>query len=139
MNKITYLAIASLSLQLIGCVPSQIVSPDYLASDSTKDIRITSDDGSVIVMRSGDYSVLRTSDSLTIIGKGQKIARLDWYAESSFNGSVSRNQIAVLEVSDSGIPPAIRYPLYFIGAISTIYLAVTVALALSLHGHGFGG
>ncbi len=110
-----------------------------MPSDSTRDILITTNDGAIIFMKSGDYTFSKFRDSLSIVGKGRKIVRSGRYAESSFEGTVLKDQIAKLELVDSTIPPGIRYPLYLVGAMSLVVLAFGLWLTISLHGRGFGG
>ena len=141
MNKIVFTVLASVSILFSGCVPSnQIVSPlDLMTSDSTRDIRITTIDGSIIVMKSGNYAFSRLPDSLSIAGKGRRIVLSDRYAESSFEGTLLKDQIARLELTDPEIPAGIRYPLYLLGSMALVVLAFGVWLGISLHGRGFGG
>jgi hypothetical protein len=139
MKIFLLISLLIISNLLIGCSSLQIVSPEYLQKDSTKNVRITTVDGSIIKIRPNNYTVSTKSDSLIISGKGKIIAKSEKYIELDYNGSISKREIVKIEIVENSIPPEIKYPLYAVGAVSAICLVLLVIGLISLHGHGLGG
>ena len=118
-----------------GCRTLQSISPDKMQTDSTKSIRITTIDGSIIKLRSNNYSISKISDSIIISGRGTVIPKSDKYYELDYHGSVAQREIYKLEIVDRYVPTVV----YVLGGACAIIVILTVTVLFSLNGHGLGG
>jgi len=135
MNIKLFISILVLLILSYGCRTLQSISPDKIQTDSTKSIRITTIDGSIIKLRPNNYSISKISDSIIISGRGTIIPKSDKYVELDYHGSVSQREISKLEIVDRYIPTVA----YVLGGACAIGLIFTITILLSLNGHGLGG
>lgn len=110
--------------------------PEYLQSDSSNHIRITTKEGKIIKMSPQDYHVVRISDSLYVEGKGISTFGDKQYHEEKFEGMVSFSEIRQVEIIETKIPGIVLYPAVFVLSVSVVTI---IYLAIALDGRGFGG
>ena len=132
MNKIVSHIILYL-LFLIGCVSTNVVQPERLEADTTKDIVIFTQDGRTIRMFSGDYQVVRICEVKNIRCKGKLFLNDQRTEMKPFEGEVAFNQIKFIETIHKSI-------FYYTGPIlfgaATLFI---IFIAIVLQGRGFGG
>lgn len=77
--------------------------------DATKQIRITQNDGTIIIFSPGRYSVQQTPDSNFVTGKGSRVLPGLKSSEERFEGTVNLSNIHQLEIAEVYIPISFRY------------------------------
>jgi hypothetical protein len=116
-----------------GCVNKEIVKPEYLVSDSTKDVLITTNSGKWILMYSNNYHIVRIDSAKYISGKGTLIKDISQSISSPFDGQIAFSEIAQIETREKSV---FYYSGYYIFAGATAFI---LFIALVFHGHGPGG
>ncbi|MBN1399020.1 MAG: hypothetical protein JXA06_13385 [Bacteroidetes bacterium] len=89
-----------LLLCLNSCVTFRTVHPEYLESDTTKDIVVYTFDGRIIKMMGGAYQIVRVDDTLYLRGQGQLFTN-DKFAETkSFKDEILLKDIKNVETRE---------------------------------------
>jgi hypothetical protein len=109
-----------------ACVSRQIMYPEYLFSDSTRHIRITLNDGSILKFSPGRYSVLPSSDSVIVSGKGTRIPSGSKRTEERFEGTVHQSNIKELEIAEVYVPVPFWYPAGAIFGGMVVFMLVLI-------------
>ena len=118
---------------MIGCISKEIVQPEYLASDSTKDVLVTTSDGKSIRLLSNHYQVVRVDSAKYIRGKGTVLKENGQNISHPFDGQIAFSEIVQVETREK---TTLYYSGYFIFAGAAAFI---VFMVLLLNGHGFGG
>jgi hypothetical protein len=116
-----------------GCVNREIVQPDKLASDYTKDVLITTNSGKSIRMFSENYKIIRIDSTNYVNGKGTVIQENGQNVSFPFEGQISFSEIVQVETREKTI---FYYSPYFIFAGAVAFVALVL---LIMNGRGFGG
>jgi len=116
-------------LLLIGCVRHEILKPEYLNFDISKDITVVLIDGRKIELKAGDYRVTSTSGIDSLHGTGRIVRGSGGESGLTFQGSLSFSDIREIIthaqtatgaiVSTGGIYLLV-YGILFIIALATI-------------------
>lgn len=110
-----------------ACVSRRIMYPEYLFSDSTQHIRITLNDESILKFSPGRYSVLQSTDSVIVSGKGTRIPSGSKHTEERFEGTVHQSAIKELEIAEAYVPVPFWYPAGVIfGGIVVFWLTLFI-------------
>ncbi len=116
-----------------GCVSKEIVQPEYLVSDSTKDILVTTNAGKSIRMLSQHYQIIRTDSAKYVCGKGVVIKENGQSISSPFDGQIAFSEIVQIETREKS---PFYYSGYFIFGGAAVFI---LFIALLFNGHGLGG
>jgi hypothetical protein len=116
-----------------GCINREIVQPEKLASDSTKDVLIATSSRKSIRMYSHNYRIVRIDSSNYVDGKGTVIQENGQNVSIPFEGQISFSEIVQIETREKTI---FYYSPYFIFAGAIAFVAF---LLIFMNGHGFGG
>ena len=116
-----------------GCVNREIVQPEKLTSDSTKDVLIITNSGKSIRMYSDNYRIIRIDSTNYVNGKGTVIQENGQNVSFPFEGQISFSEIVQVETREKNI---FYYSPYFIFASAIAFVALVL---LIMNGRGFGG
>jgi len=120
-------------LCLNGCITFTTVRPEYLESDTTKDIVVYTFDGKTIRMLGGDYQILRGDDTLYLCGKGQLLSNEKFTDMKPFISKLLFKEIKNIETREKSI-------FYYTGPIlfgTTMVFLIFVVIIYG--GRGAGG
>jgi hypothetical protein len=118
---------------MIGCVNKEVVKPDYLVSDSTKDVLITTISGKSIHMLSDHYQVVKVDSAKYIRGKGTVLKDNGQSISLPFDGQISFSEIVQVETREK---TTFYYSGYYIFAGAAAFI---VFIVLLFNGRGAGG
>jgi hypothetical protein len=116
-----------------GCVNKEIVQPEYLVNDSTKDVLITTNVGKSILMLSDHYQVVRIDSIKYIRGKGTVIKENGQSISLPFDDQISFSEIVQVETREK---TTFYYSGYYIFAGASAFIVLIVLL---FNGRGAGG
>jgi hypothetical protein len=116
-----------------GCVNKGIVQPEYLVSDSTKDVLITTNSGKSISMYSNNYRIVRNDSAKYISGKGTMIKDNGQSISIPFDGQIAFSEIVQVETREK---TTFYYSGYYIFAGVAAFIVLIVLL---FNGRGAGG
>ena len=116
-----------------GCVNREIVQPEKLTSDATKDVLIITNSGKSIRMYSDNYRIIRIDSTNYVNGKGTVIQENGQNVSFPFEGQISFSEIVQVETREKNI---FYYSPYFIFASAIAFVALVL---LIMNGRGFGG
>jgi hypothetical protein len=116
-----------------GCVNREIVQPEKLTSDATKDVLIITNSGKSIRMYSDNYRIIRIDSTNYVNGKGTVIQENGQNVSFPFEGQISFSEIVQVETREKNI---FYYSPYFIFAGAIAFVALVL---LIMNGRGFGG
>ena len=116
-----------------GCVNKEIVQPDYLVNDSTKDVLITTNVGKSIRMFSDHYQIVRIDSVNYIRGKGTVIKENGQRISVPFDGQISFSEIVQVETREK---TTFYYSGYYIFAGAVAFIVFVILL---FNGRGAGG
>jgi hypothetical protein len=132
-SKMRFIIISLCLIITVGCVNKEIVQPEYLASDSTKDVLITTNAGKSIRMFSEHYRIVRIDSAKYISGKGTVIKDNGQSISSPFDGQIAFSEIVQVETSEK---TTFYYSGYYIFAGAAAFIIFVVLL---FNGRGAGG
>jgi len=118
---------------MIGCVNKEIVQPDYLISDSTKDVLITTNSGKSIHMLSDHYQVIKVDSAKYIRGQGTVLKDNGQSIFLPFDGQISFSEIVQIETREK---TSFYYSGYYIFAGAAAFVVIVILL---FNGRGAGG
>ena len=110
---------------MIGCISKEIVQPEYLASDSTKDVLVTTSDGKSIRLLSNHYQVVRVDSAKYIRGKGTVLKENGQNISHPFDGQIAFSEIVQVETREK---TTLYYSGYFIFAGAAAFIVFMVLL-----------
>ena len=115
-----------------GCISINVIRPDQLGPNSTKDIVVSTHDGRTILLLSGDYQVIASPEGDAIQGNGKFFLNKERTETRLFEGILPLSQIDSIEVRHYSI-------FHYTGPILFGTAAVLIALfAILFHGRSFG-
>jgi hypothetical protein len=117
----------------VGCVNTEIVRPDILANDTTKDIVVTTKSGKSIRLYAGDYRMVQVDTTKYINGKGTILKENNKILTTPFNGSISFAEIIQLETHEKSV---FYYSAYYLFAGAVVFI---LFIGIAFHGRGPGG
>jgi hypothetical protein len=133
VTKLRFIILCFGLLFIIGCVNKEIVQLDYLVSDSTKDVLITTNSGKSIHMLSDHYQVVKVDSTKYIRGKGTVLKDNGQSISLPFDGQISFSEIVQVETREKTV---FYYSGYYIFAGAAVFIVFVILL---FNGRGAGG
>ena len=95
-RRLTYFAL----LLFLGCSHTEIVQPEQLKPDAWQNISVYTQDGRIIKMLAGNYSIVKSADTSIIRGTGREVVRTKRYEIEPFSGDIPFQQIISVETTE---------------------------------------
>jgi hypothetical protein len=128
-----FLSALILALYGNGCVNTQIVNPEYLLMDTTKDIIVATNAAQSIRMYSGNYKIARNDSVISIQGKGTIISQDGQSIDKPFKGTIPFPQIDLIETHEKTV---FYYSGYYIFGAAAAAFAILVIITFGGRGVG---
>jgi hypothetical protein len=122
-----------LVLPINGCINIQTVKPEYLLTDTTKDIIVNTSAAQSIRMSSNNYQIIRNDSLMFIQGKGTVIRQDGKAIEKPFQGTIPFSEIYQIEAHEKTL---FYYSGYFIFGAATAFIILVI---IAYGGRGAGG
>ena len=116
-----------------GCISTEIVQPENLQSDATRDIVVRTRNGKTIRMLGGDYQITTVGEVHNLKGKGDLFLNEKHTKTKRFEGEIPLDDVSSIETREK----TVFY--YSVPILMGTVVLLTILFAIAMGGRGFGG